>query len=77
MDVGRVVESGDPGEIGAGVGGIAGNVTGMGHDRTADIGRDLGNDPYVVAEFEAAAETLAETTATWQVTRRRCTSRRR
>ncbi len=59
VDVGRVVESGDPGEIGAGLGGIVGHVTGMGHDDIADIGRDLGNDPYVVAEFEAAAETAA------------------
>ena len=55
VDVGRIVESDDPGEIGAGLGGIFGHVTGMGHDDAADIGRDLGNDPYVVAEFETWA----------------------
>ena len=61
VDVGRVVESGDPGEIGASFGGIVGHVTGMGHDETADVGRDLGNDPYVIAEFEE----VVETAATW------------
>ena len=56
-DVGRVVESGDPGEIGAGLGGVFGHVTGMGHDEMADTGRELGNDPYVVEQLEAAGET--------------------
>jgi len=59
VDIGRVVESDDPGEVGAGVGGMFGNVTGMGHDETAAIGRDLGNDPYVVEEFEATVEAVA------------------
>lgn len=65
VDVGRIIESDDPGEIGAGFGGIAGAVTGMGHDEAADYGRDLGNDPYVVAEFEAAEEAVVETVAAW------------